>query len=359
MVSEHAPPRLRDHGVSLLGDNRMTTASDTAPAPETTESSVWATARRIAVLVAIAVLVVFVIFVVNQVAQVVELADRAHPVFGTVVLWTLIVALGAMALAPLIVFLRMPPPLRPPASDSGPEFAEHLEALRTRLSRNQLVAGASLESRDDVEAALAVLSQHAEDAARETAGAVFISTAISQSGRLDAFVVLGANFRLIARIARIYWQRPTVRDMAFLYSNVAATAFVAGELDDIDISEQMEPIVASTMGGVASAVPGLGPATNVLTASVLSGAANAYLALRIGMIARRYCGALVIEDRRRLRRSASAQAAGMLGKIVAAGSRRLVRAMGRATRERASGALASLFRFGRRDEEDADSPPDG
>jgi len=165
---------------------------------------------------------------------------------------------------------------------------------------------------------------------------VFLSTAISQSGRLDAFVVLGANVRLVFRIARIYLQRPTLRDMAYLYANVAGTAFVAGEIDDIDISEQMEPIVASTMGGLAGAGPGLGAAANIPTASVLSGAANAYLSLRIGHIARQYSGSLVIADRRRVRRLASSSAAAAaavaapsLAAIVGSGSSRSVKAMGR------------------------------
>ncbi|MCJ7725841.1 MAG: hypothetical protein MUP76_05570 [Acidimicrobiia bacterium] len=327
------------------------TAPTTTSVP--TDRGIWSGARRAALVIALLVLVVFTIFVINQVSQVVDLADRVNPVFGTVVLWTLIGALGLLILAPIVMYLRLPPPLRPPATDSGPEFEEHLSALRVRLARNPYVEG-SPQTREEIEAALVTLARHADAAAKQTAGQVFMSTAISQSGRLDAFVVLGANIRLVLQIARIYVQRPTLRDITYLYANVAGTAFIAGEIDDLDISEQMEPIVASTMGGLAGAVPGLGAAANILTASVLSGAANAYLSLRIGHIARQYSGSLVIADKRRVRRSASAAAAASLAQIVATGSGRLVRAMARATASKATGALANLFRFGRKHDEDPD-----
>lgn len=327
------------------------TAQTATPIP--TDRGIWSGARRAAVVIALLVIVVFTVFVVNQVAQVVELADRVHPVFGTIVLWALIGALTLLVVAPVVMYLRLPPPLRPPATAIGPEYEEHLSALRVRLARNPYVEG-SPDTREEIEAALVTLARHADAAARQTAGQVFMSTAISQSGRLDAFVVLGANIRLVLQIARIYVQRPTLRDIAYLYANVAGTAFIAGEIDDIDISEQMEPIVASTMGGLAGAVPGLGAAANILTASVLSGAANAYLSLRIGHIARQYSGSLVIADRRRVRRSASAAAAASLAQIVATGSGRLVKAMGRATASKATGALANLFRLGRKADDDPD-----
>jgi len=323
----------------------MTTQATTPP---DTTGGIWAGVRKAAVVISLLVMIIFTVFTINQVAQVVDLADRVNPLFGTIVLWTLIGALTLLVLAPVVMYFRLPPPLRPPSSDTGPEFEDHLTALRTRLARNPYVDG-SPDTREEIEAALVTLASHADAAATETAGQVFLSTAISQSGRLDAFVVLGANIRLVLRIARIYVQRPTLRDITYLYANVAGTAFVAGEIDDLDISEQMEPIVASTMGGLAGVIPGLGTAANILTASVLSGAANAYLSLRIGHIARQYSGSLVIADKRRVRRSASAAAAGSLAQIVASGSGRLVRAMGRATASKATGTLANLFRFGRKD----------
>ena len=50
--------------------------------------------------------------------------------------------------------------------------------------------------------------------------------------------------------------------------------------------------------------------------SLLSGSANAFLTLRVGMIAKAYCGSLVAQPRTKLRRSATAEAARLLSGIV-------------------------------------------
>ena len=88
--------------------------------------------------------------------------------------------------------------------------------------------------------------------------------------------MLGAQSRLILQIARIYYQWPTLRDLISLYSNVAATAFVAGELEDMDIAEQILPIVAAAFGSAAGAVPGSARQRRVFIDPVTTGAENAF-----------------------------------------------------------------------------------
>src|SRR5690606_39938236 len=83
---------------------------------------------------------------------------------------------------------------------------------------------------------------------KAAASQVFLTTAISQNGSLDALLVLAAQSRLILQIARVYYQRPTVRDLTYLYSHVAAPALGAAELDDIDVSEQMQPVLPAVLG---------------------------------------------------------------------------------------------------------------
>ena len=53
-----------------------------------------------------------------------------------------------------------------------------------------------------------------------------------------------------------------------------------------------------------------------ITNSILSGAANAYLTLRVGVITRNYCGLTVRKERRAIRRSATVEAGKMLSSIV-------------------------------------------
>ena len=59
-----------------------------------------------------------------------------------------------------------------------------------------------------------------------------VSTVVSQSGRLDGLMVIVTNCRLVWQIAHLYWQRPALSDLLALYSNVAAGAFIAQNIED-------------------------------------------------------------------------------------------------------------------------------
>jgi hypothetical protein len=124
---------------------------------------------------------------------------------------------------------------------------------------------------------------------------------------------------------------------------VAATSFVAGELQDIDLSDQVEPVFSAVVGSLGGAVPGFQLVSSILANSILSGAADAFLTLRVGMIAKRHCGALVIEQPAALRRKASSEAAQHLGVIVAEGSARITRALWSNSREKVGDAAKDVY----------------
>jgi hypothetical protein len=260
----------------------------------------------------------FCVVVINQTAQVVILARQAHSVLGTLTLWGLIVTYSGLVGVPVVMVLRMPRALSPPSSESGPEFDAHLAALARRLQANPRVSTplATRPLRRDVEEALRPLDLEANAVIKQMATTVFLTTAVSQSGRLDALLVLLAQSRMVWRLAHLYYQRPSLREMAHLYTNVAATAFVAGELDDIELHQMIQPVVAASLGTVGGAIPGFQVFTTIAVNSLLSGSANAFLTLRVGMIAKAYCGSLVAQPRTRLRRSATAEAARLLSGIV-------------------------------------------
>ena len=285
--------------------------------------------------------IVFVILVVNQTAQIVALAEAAHPAAGRVVFWTLLVIYAACVVTPLVLFFRLPRPLAVPEQAEGPEFERHLAELGRRLSRGAGRAGAAL-SRADIELRIKTLDQEADALIRRTGSQVFVTTAISQNGSLDALVVLVVQTRMIWQIAHVYDQRPTLRGFVRLYANVAATAFVAGELDDLDLADQIHPVVSGTLGSTAAALPGLGTASALFVNSVFSGATNAFLTLRVGLIAKQYCGALVRRPKSQLRRAATLQAGSMLGGIVLHGARRISTAFIRSSGRQVVGAVGEI-----------------
>ncbi len=302
------------------------------------------TLKQVGVLFAVLLVAAFVVFLINQTAALVTLAERVHPFAGDVALWSLIALYGFCILVPLFLLLRLPPPLKPPALQAGPEFDRFRERLAKRLRRNPHLSGRDMTapSLEDIESALTQLDAKADELTRAAAKQVFLTTAVSQNGSLDAVVVLAAQSKLVLEIARVYYQRPTLRDMTYLYGNVAATAFLTSELEDVDLSEQIQPILASLLGSAAGAIPGLQTVTALLVNSVTTGAANAFLTLRVGVVTRQYCRAVARPERRGVRRTAVAQATRMLGGIVTEGAAQVSAAVWDASRRKIGGAAAGI-----------------
>ncbi len=305
------------------------------------------TLKKIVISASILILLLFILFVINQTAQVVQLAEKVTPSFGNLIFWTLLIVYAVLILIPIILFLRLPKSLIPPKTENSPAFDIYLTMLKKRLATNPHLKGLEFSNRQQIDEALSILAKKSDEIIQQTASTVFISTAISQSGRLDAFLVLSAQSRMIWRIARLYYQRPTLRDLIQLYANVAGTAFLASEFEDIDISEQIEPVLSSTLGALAVTIPGVQLAASILVNSVLTGAANAFLTLRVGIIARRYCGSLVIAEKRLLRRAASAEAATLLGSIVRQGTGKLSKAVLKASKDKVGGIFSGMKEYAR------------
>lgn len=304
----------------------------------------WSRWSRIALALAALGTVVLLGLVVNQTAQLVALATALHPTLGSAVLGVLLVVYGICFLVPVVLFFRLPKPLQPPSADEGRAFERHLRAVGRRLARNERAGPGPFRTREEVEAGLRRIGARADDVARRAASEVFVATAVSQHGSLDALVMLGIQAKMIWRIAHVYHQRPGARELAHLYANVGATTFIAGELDDVDIGDHIQPVVSGVFGSVAGTVPGLQTASTVFVTSVLGGATNAFLTLRVAMIAKQYCAALTSEPRRNLRRAAVVQAGAMLGGIVRTGARRVSQALLTASGRTVSGTARHLGR---------------
>lgn len=267
--------------------------------------------------ISILIILSFIVFLINQTAQIIHLVSAISPVLGRAVGWVLVAIYAALAILPVIIYLRLPKVLEPPVEQSSPEFDIFIRKLSRRLKKNKYLTGMSVTTFSDIEKAIKVLNKQADNLIRKNATTVFLTTAISQSGRLDAITVLVAQIRMVWQVAHVYYQRPSLREMLQLYANVAGTAFIAGELNEIDISEQVEPIITSVLGAsLTGSIPGITNVAGIVTNSLLTGSANAYLTLRVGAITKQYCGSLLKKERSVIRRSASLEGAKMLSVIV-------------------------------------------
>jgi len=292
------------------------------------------TLKKIVILLAAFLIVVFAIFLFNQTMQIVQSARAMNVVFGDGVMWALIFLYAGLLVTPFVLWFRLPKRILPPAETEGEAYEEFVAQFRRRLARHPRLRGMALESMSDLESALQVLDKHADDVVTQMASAVFLSTAVLQSGRLDVLVVFAAQTRLIWRIAHVYYQRPSLRDFVQLYANVASTALIAAGVEDIDV----DVLVGTVFGSTIAAVPGM----HLLASSVLSGSANAFLTLRVGMITKEYCRARTRVEKKGLRRAATVQAAKLLGSIVRGGTVKLTHATLNASKTKIRDAFTRL-----------------
>lgn len=117
-----------------------------------------------------------------------------------------------------------------------------------------------------------VIVSHAES--------VFLSTAISQNGRLDLIAVLVINLRLIKELVVKCGFRPNYAALGKLSLNVMGSAIIAESLEDINFNE----LFPSQGLKVLDEIPFL----KIITGSLAQGAGNALLSLRVGIICRNF-----------------------------------------------------------------------
>lgn len=274
------------------------------------------TTRRILLALLVAFLAYMAVFTVAMVSQLADAADRIHAGAGQWAFAVLMVLLALAVLVPGVLLLRLPPALQPPSSDDGAAQAAYQDRLRQHLARNPHLGAQPLHTEDDIAQALQQLQTLALTQTRTLAGSVLASTALLQNGKLDALVVLATQVRLVWRVARIYGLRPSLRQLGYLYGNVGACMLLANGLEEMDFAELASPLVQATTPAALASVPGLGAMGHLLTNSLASGAANAFLTLRVGLMAQAYCAPLQRPQRATVRHNATLQAAGLLGQIV-------------------------------------------
>jgi len=273
-------------------------------------------ARKIIIVLAVLVTVCLLSLIVAGVTSLISLAERIHPIAGTVVFWSICLAAGFFALYCVIAYARLPAALVPPEEESGPKYDAYLQALRIRLAVNPRTRGKPLATEEEIENAVGHLSAEADSIVRSTASTVFLSTALMQNGRLDGLIVLFTQIQMVGRIARVYVQRPSPRELVRLYANVAGTAFVASGLESLDLGEMVAPLAVSVVPALKGGIPGLSGISALLVRCVSNGAANAFLTLRVGEVARRYCELTSRCPPELIRKSATAAAVQHLGRIV-------------------------------------------
>lgn len=303
--------------------------------------------KNIIIFLSIGILVLFMIFVINQITQIFVITSNIHPLLGRGVLIVLTAFFGIAIIVPILGFLRLPGALIPPDQQDKRAYAKYIDQLKKRIISNPhlkkegFLLDVNADCDKEVERAMYLLNEKARDIVKSNASTVFTTTAISQNGALDGVFVFISLTSMVWKIAHLYNQRPSLRDLWVLYINVGATVLLAREIDDLNLlDEQLEPVIASLLGGtLGNLVPGATFITNLVVNSITEGAANAFLTLRVGAITIQYCSSLHKTDRKILRRSATLEACGMLNSIIQENSMAITKAFLEASKKVAVNTL--------------------
>lgn len=271
----------------------------------------------------------FVLFLIAQIANLVYLADRVDPLFGDIVLFSLIALVAVLLLIPLLTYFRLPKAILPPQTNKPELVAAYQQSLINRYKRNSYLRkqGVEIRSVEDVRKAVPLLDDQADKIIQYNTIRTFAGTAISQNGAFDSLIVFFFAVNTLWRVSHVYYQRTSLRQLMSLYSNIGLMVIGARLLEDqLDefLEDNIEEFIQelATQGAETTAsvgaratkfIPGLG---NVVE-SIVQGTFNGLMILRIGLITKKYCGATNAINRKAIRKESFMEARKRILKILA------------------------------------------
>lgn len=282
-----------------------------------------------------------ILIAINQLHQLYIITSNIHPSFAKILIAILSIIFLLIFLIPIIGFFSLKEPLKVPNKEDELAYRLYLEKVKKRLNKNKFLIRSQfffdekLSLEEQINKAIELLKNESDKIIKDSANTVFISTAISQNGILDAFFVLTNLSKMIWQISHIYNQRPHSKEIVILYVNIVATVLMARELEDlILLDEQLEPILSSLLGGaLSSIVPGATAITNIIISSIIQGSANSFLTLRVGAMARRYSEPIGSKDKKIIKKSSTLEACSLLGDIIQSNSMTILKSFARASKK--------------------------
>ncbi|MGF7186701.1 putative membrane protein [Desulfitispora alkaliphila] len=284
--------------------------------------------KIISASVGIILAITLCIMVIGQTMQVVDFFAAINPLLGQFIFWLIIAIYMIFLTVPIIIYLKMPKEIRVPENRDSIKYDQAIKKLKSRFIKNKYLLDFTFTTNDEIDVykAIAALDDEADKEIKSTARKVFLFTSVSQYGRLDGIVVLVLLSKLIYKVATIYNQRPSLKEILSIYINILGTMFLVSEMDNVEIIEvQFEPILEQTAGSMTTAfAAGSSNMTNIVTNSIIQGSANCFLTLRVGCIAKKYSQPLKKVDKKTILHSATMEAGKMFGKVLSESTKTLI-----------------------------------
>lgn len=292
---------------------------------------------------------IFLLFVINQCILFYQLIASWNTNLAMIMLGVLLVVFLGLAVKMIRLFRTVPETLNLSEDASDEEILHYqtqlYEQLKSNPHLNEFEWDEALDQAQQIEQALNYLQTLSTPIIKENANAIFLSTAISQNGALDTLMVLYTLFRMVWQITLIYGTRPTPKNLMKLYGQIFGVLFMARQIEELDLIEhQLEPIITSVLGeSVVSAIPGMIPIANLVVSSILEGAVNAFLTLRVGMITQSYLTSqspISIHD---LRNEATRRALPHLKVVIKENSQHIVKSIARTAKNMSKNTAKRWF----------------
>ncbi len=271
----------------------------------------------------LAIAIVFIL-----VSSIIDLSNKLgsiHPYLQWSFIALVVLLFGRYIIVPFIKILLYPKFIPLPQKTGAEEYYTYLWYLRCNILKSPSLGmndavRKNLENADrthygelekSVKDALDSCNSYTDQIIKETAVNVGIFTAISQSGRIDAIILLVNNIRMINKIISIYRQRPSVKEILKIYTLAGSAAFLADQIEDMEIDNMVADSLHA-FGGVGLALPVIGKMFDI----AVQGVFNAFLTMRMGFTVKKACGALTIAEYESSKQEARKDARGNMRDLI-------------------------------------------
>ncbi|MDO5028627.1 MAG: DUF697 domain-containing protein [Bacillota bacterium] len=285
-------------------------------------------------------LALFSLIVLNQTISLYNNLSQIHPALGLVAVVLALILLFVLIFFQVFVIFKYPKVKKLGKNPSREEIEKFKNERIARLEKNKSLKqlGYSFENKSQdqiLEETDQLLKEKAMEVTKKNANSIFLTTAVSQNGALDSLSVLFSLGLMVYQIIEIYENRPDLKRVIYLYSQIASVVLVAGSIEDLDlIEEQIEPLLTSLLSSsIFAAIPGAISIANIVSNSLVEGSVNALLTLRVGIVTTRYLSSSIEMDKKSLRKGAFLEATGLLGSIIVNNSYKVIKSITKATKK--------------------------
>lgn len=161
---------------------------------------------------------------------------------------------------------------------------DNTDKLISHLKKNKLLKDINI-SEAETEKCIEILNNSAKSEIMKISSEVFLSTSLSQWGKIDGLIILVQQLRLVWKIIRIYNSRPSYAYIFSIYTNVFISSLLSFSIEEADIIHYIEPIIDESLESSASGIPIVGNIAQLIASSIFSGTVNCALTARTGLIA--------------------------------------------------------------------------